>query len=460
VGSGPAPAYSSRVGFVNPFRALGRPPEEEEQRARVALIADDGDVRSLVELLPFLPPEAHRLGPEAARAAASVLGRCSPLQLAWFDQWYRGGWLPKGSPAPTWKDVRLGTLSWARQFRGVVALASFHGNGFVRELAVRLLSDFDDGFELPYLLIRTNDWVPKVRIAAATAALQRVGPSYTEHWLRCLGLLDRLRMAGRRERDCALYVHRVEALLLHADARTHLESALSTGDLAVRRAALRLAFLLPGGERRRLLTIATRDADPLVASEAAKDLLANAPTDGSSSVVAELLHHRFGRIRGRALAAALEQQVPSASDWLERAIFDNARCVREVGRHELSKLENGHRDFAAMYRKRMSESLGRDRTVALEGLAEVGTRDDVDLLLRFLHDPNARVRAAAIAGIGRCAGEAHHDALEAALRDRSSMVRRAVTPFANLCLGRAVVRRARRELRERSAQAPDPLTRR
>jgi len=439
----------------NPFRILAQRAETEEQRTRVALIEKSGDLRSLVELLPFLPPEAHRLGLEAARAATSVLDRSSPLQLAWFDQWYREGWGHGGPHAPAWHDVRLGPLPWARQFRGVVALASFHANGFVREVAVRLLSEFDQGFELPYLLIRTNDWVPKVRVAAAAAALQRVTPAYVEHWLRCLGLLERLRAAQRQDQGGALYLRRVEALLLHDDARERVESALSTGELPIRREVLRLAQLLPGAERRRLLTIASKDADPLIAFGAASGLLRNATEERALDVINQLLHHRLGRVRSLALAAAREQKLPSALGWLERAVFDEARCVREAGRHQLSKLAHEERDFAAMYRKRAAESQGRDRTVALEGLAEVGTRDDLELFLRFLHAGHARLRAAAIVGIGRCAGETHLDELENALRDGSSTVRRAAAPFAKRYLGRGVVLRV---LRERSAQEADRRT--
>lgn len=422
---------------VGPYRVPGRREEDEEQKARLDRIAASGDVRSLVELLPLLPPEAHRLGPDAAKAATSVLERASPSRLAWFDQWYRGGWLPKGPDAPAWRDVRLGRGPWARRFKGVVALASFHANGFVRETAVRLLSELDDGFELPYLLIRTNDWVPKVRIAAATAAAQRTTASYVEHWVRCLGLVDRLRNTQRGERD-APYVRRVEELLLREDARPLLESALSRGELTVRRAVLRRVALLPDGERRRLLTIASRDVDPVIAIDGAKRLLPDA--------AAELLRHPISRVRHLALEAAVARDVSSARDGLEQALFDDARSVRETARHHLSKLDGG-RDFAAAYRKRVSESRGREKIVALEALAEVGTADDLDRFVPLLHDPKARVRAAAIVAIGRWAGEAHLDDLEAALRDRSSVVRRAASPFAKRYLGRGIVHRARRELR-------------
>jgi hypothetical protein len=361
--------------------------------------------------------------------------------------------MPKGPPAPTWKDVRLGSLSWARQYRGVVALASFHANGFVREVAVRLLSELHDGSELPYLLIRTNDWVPKIQVAAASAALKRVTSAYTQHWVRSLGLLDRLRASQRRERGSALYVRRVEALLLHKDARTALESALSTAEaeLPIRRAALRLALLLPSAEHRPLLQIAVRDPDPLIAFDAAKGLLQNATPDVSA--VVHLLDHRIGRIRNLALAAALEHHAPSALDALERAVFDDARCVRELARHELSRLSRAPRDFRTMYRQRVWECHGSARRIALEGLAETGTRDDVELFLGFLQDQDARARAAAIAGLGRCDGENHHDELVAALVDRSSAVRKAAAPFARLHLGRGPVQQVQRALRERASRA-------
>jgi HEAT repeat protein len=121
-------------------------------------------------------------------------------------------------------------------------------------------------------------------------------------------------------------------------------------------------------------------------------------------------------------------------------------------------VEHGDRDFAAIYRRGIAEHAGRDKTVALEGLGEVGGAEDADIFLEFLRDPNARVRAAAIAGIGRCDGNRHLDDLEAALRDPSSTVRRAATPFAKLYLGRDPVQRVRRELRERPARAPDRHT--
>jgi len=435
------------VKLPNPFRVVGRRSDDDADdaaRARIAAIAARGDARSLTELLPFLPPESHRLGAEASRAATAVIERCSPLELAWFDQWYRGGWVQKGPRAPAWKDVRLGSAAWAREHRGVVALASFHASGFVREVAVRLLAERDDGLELPLLLLRTNDWVAKVQVGAGAAVARRVSPAYTAQWLRCLGLVERLRAARRREHDVAAYVRRVEELLLHDDARPRLEAALATGELPVRRAVLRLTSRLPHRARLGVTSIAERDPDPLVAFEAARSALEDPDNLYRDTSIVRLARHRLGRVRALALATAIERAPGIAAAWLEAAVFDPARPVRELARHALCGRGGDAPDFAALYRARVNHGGGCDPIVALEGLAEVGDASDVPLFERFLLDPAARRRAAAVVGIGRCDGARHLDALEAALRDRSATVRRAATPFARRHLGRGVVQRTRR----------------
>lgn len=98
-------AYDCKVSISNPFRVVDSAVEDEERRARIARIAETGNVRSLVELLPFLLPGRHRFGLESAKAVESVLARSAPTQLAAFDQWYRSGWPPKGPPAPEWQDM-------------------------------------------------------------------------------------------------------------------------------------------------------------------------------------------------------------------------------------------------------------------------------------------------------------------------------------------------------------------
>lgn len=198
-----------------------------------------------------------------------------------------------------------------------------------------------------------------------------------------------------------------------------------------------------------MLLAASRDRDPMIAIAAARAILQRAPAADAAAMVDPMIEHPLARVRSLALDAALRLETPNGIVALRRAVFDDARSVRELARYALTKRE-APVDFAPAYRQGVRERHSRDRIPALEGLAEVGSREDVGIFLRFLHVPNARARAAAIAGIGRCDGANHHEDLEAALQDRSSVVRRAADLYAKLHLGRGVSQRLRRASRERS----------
>ena len=70
--------------------------------------------------------------------------------------------------------------------------ASLDANGFVREDAVKRLAKVATGEELPYLLLRLNDWVPQVRDAAREAVLARITPEYAPHFVTYLATFARL----------------------------------------------------------------------------------------------------------------------------------------------------------------------------------------------------------------------------------------------------------------------------
>jgi HEAT repeats len=420
---------------VNPFRIPGRDTIEDEG-ARIARLGESGDLRSILDLLPFLPPEAHPAGSDAADAAHRILGRAIPTQLAWFDSWFRSRWAP-----PKWKDVRLGDAEWARRFPGVVALASFHANGFVREVAVRLLASFEDGSELPFLLVRANDWVAAVQSTALAVLFRRVTVPYAMYWVHCLPLAARLGTALRRKDDLARLRKKIDALLTEPTVRSVLASGLADKELDVRRECLRLASSLAVDEAQPLLLTALADPDPLVANRASDALCARLRSQDVDTVLRPMLSHRVARVRVQAIHTACLHAPQVVVGILRDALLDEARCVRELARYELSRLCHPAPDAADYYRAALGRHEGRVRIAALEGLAETGTREDVPTFRGLLRDANARIRAAAIVGLGRCDPSGHLDELAAALKDSSAKVRRTSFPYARMHLGRHAVRR-------------------
>lgn len=363
-----------------------------------------------------------------------MLERTSPLRLAWFDQEYRRlrRWWTDG-PTRDWNHVQLA----AQECLSVVALASFHESGFVRERAVWRLSDFDDGFELPFLLIRANDWTAKVQQLALTAVTMRIVPAYGEHWLRSLVLVERLRHTDRRAHDLRELSARVDALLLQPELRGILSSALSTGEVALRRECLRLALQLPLSEARPLLRPAMADPDPVVATRSAQALLAN--VSSNDEVLSAALGHPLARVRRLALESAARSDRVASVSLLQSALLDETRSVREVARYELSKPPTVCADFTALYAKAVREHSGRKQRAAFEGLAEAGSREALETFVEFLRHPRAKMRAAAIVGLARYDGSNRLDELQAAMRDPSPIVRRAVREYARRYLGRGAI---------------------
>ena len=104
----------------------------------------------------------------AAAASAAIrrlLEGLPPLKFAYLDQVMR-----KLSPVYRFPELKRGELGKVRvadrDAPFVLGLTSFHSDGYIREEALRRLALGRSGAELPFLLIRMNDWVKEIRLAA------------------------------------------------------------------------------------------------------------------------------------------------------------------------------------------------------------------------------------------------------------------------------------------------------
>ena len=431
----------------------------------------------------WLDDPDRALAERATGAIAGVLGRSGPLDLTWIDltirpPWWHGvgashaGWstppaVPPGSRnrdepagrAHYWTNSRpLGP--WASSDRtgraaanlpprdrerpdvagtNSLGLESLHYDGQVRAVAVGKLAAMTSGAELPYLLIRANDWVEPVRLAAATALAARVCASYAEHFVSCLPLVGRLATCERA--DHGPFVAAVHALLLAPAARDALLGGLRSTEPLVARGCCRLALAAPGPDLVATLAAESRHRDPairLAGSRAGRARLA--PAD-FLALVPTWLADRSAPVRREALLGLVERASGRAEAALRGTLLDPHRSAREVARFYLPRL--GPFDAAAFYRATLGSPPGAALPWALAGLGETGTPADVDLVRPFLSDPAGRVRREAVRAVGRLAGPAHVPALLAALADPHPGVCRAaaaaLSPVARLVPPAALV---------------------
>lgn len=330
--------------------------------------------------------------------------------------------------------------------RCLLGILSASYNGYVREAAVRALAEFHDGFELPFLLLRANDWVPQVKTLAWDAIERRLTPEYVPRFLACLDLIDALYRTQRV--DCRPLLDKIEALLRTPAARTQLIDALRTPNPHARRRLWRtLAPTLAQSDP--LWELALRDAS--VAKDAARHLAEALPANDLALRVKPLLGAPgVAGVAAHLLARLAERNPEVAAPLLDEALFSPAATVRSGAQFYRRSI-----DVAQVYREALAQ---KPSPATALGLGETGTSDDVALLAALVDAPQPMLRAAALTATARLGGESRAPKLLSALRDPSPTVRRAaaraLTPFAHgltaelsaLCLDPSVDTTTRRRL--------------
>lgn len=374
-------------------KLLGRAAEDVAILGELAACAEPA-------LVPHLLPFVFGDDRDVARAAASVLDRAisaailadlAPLEVA-----CRRGWWTYAPSESGWANLRPVEVARFSPFgdveSSVVGVASFHASGYVREAAVTRLDALSGGRELPFLLVRLNDWVTPVAERARLAVERRVVSAYADAFLDSLPIL--LRLAASKRREHAGLLAQVYQLLRESEPT--LRRGLASEDRLVRRISFRLAREAERANATELLHLALCDADTVIRLEAVKDAAARMPTDELAAVLAVIVADPYPPIRREGIGAAADRLGDGANAWLLTAVMDRNQVVREVARFCLRR-RGAVTDFAALYRVRLRDGTPtRELATALVGLGETGTTTDTSVVAPFLEHGRPAVRRAAV----------------------------------------------------------------
>ena len=339
-----------------------------------------------------------------------------PLALARLDLKVREA-LYWHSPSPEAKD-RL--LEWFGPV-GSLGLRSFDRDGRVREGAVQQLAQMRDGSELPFLLIRLNDWVLQVRRKARQAVDRRIHPGYAAHFLHCLPLVYRLREQSRD--DHSEVVGAVAELLRSSECRPVLLRGLHSVSRATRRFSFRLLLEAPADDLLEVLEDVLASEDAVLRLWAARELRKRLTATSLAAVLERLAGDRFMPVRREALYGFAEQPPELAQSRLRPALLDPHRSMRETARFYLSRI--GQQDFAQFYRDRFEGADEGELSLLIAGLGETGIAPDAARIAPLLAHSSIRVRRAAVRAIGRLAADEFGEQMLASLDDEAPSVSRA-----------------------------------
>src|SRR6266853_4922946 len=387
-------------------------------------IADAGEPAVIPDLLPILIMGDRKAILASANAIHRLLGQLKPADFARFDEFVRQSyseWRARREPWYSMNPKDVGHLaSLGEMSVSLLGIASCHTNGYVREAAVGELGKTKTGAELPFILIRANDWVPEIRSSARNYLLNRIRPDYIHHLMDWLPLALRLSKVGRDDHSAILEA--IRGLLASSEAREALREGFESHDHFVRRFCFQLALNSNEADFLTVLQRAFVERDAQVRKEAVYKLHAILPGGGAKELLIRARNDGCMAVRREALHIFAEKYAAEADQEFQSALLDANIAVREEAHYYFQK--KGTVDLRAYYSHRLENSNSRQLCAAIAGVGETGVAKDSQLVERFLNNQHSKVRVATLHTIAKLNPDAYLDKFVLALDDASSKVAR------------------------------------
>lgn len=419
----------------------------------VALIDEMTQYRSWFTILYLssylLNSQNSEIEAAAIKAIAKLLSALRPSDLLLLDYQYRHGNYYTPRYLQQWDELDKSTLeSWKtrKMPTELFGLASCHRNGFVREAALEHLSSnlsSAKGSEIPFLLIRTGDWVEEVRTIALNNLEKIVEEQYLVNFLPHLEVVHRMslrvRDAGLEKRQFLL--ERIEVLLKTPENRKLLISGLDSKkfkDYLSRRRCLALLEESPGkssSETEAIISHLTLDPDisiRLALTRLAEDL----SPDRRIPILEKIAAEGTSLERREALRTLFDLRQDGGEELAINALLDRSASVRNLARWKLRTLAPDF-DCRSFYQKSITQDLERqEKATALIGLSETGTAEDAATIEEYARSPDLILKKAAIKSLAKLDASKYLDFFVATLAGEdaglSREARQALAPRARL----------------------------
>ena len=300
----------------------------------------------------------------------------------------------------------------------VAGLLSLHKNGFVREVAVRFLASCQTGQEIPFLLIRQNDWVNSISVAAHRICVEKLSSEYLVHFAREIDLIFHLLECKRR--DLSQMVNQFVDLLIAPNNQSHLKEAVTYSSRKHGRTFVSYLLDRKGDHLADTIKAGVDCKDMLIRAKCVRHADDHLTLAECEAMVDHLILDKFASVRQEAYELKARLFPDRSDDVWKHCLFDKRRSLRETA---IFYLQKANHDVAALCRDRLSRD--RNNLPALSGLSSTGDRADLETLFGYLITPFASRRAEAIRGVGRIGGKTDLIKLQTLLLDESSRVVRA-----------------------------------
>ena len=402
--------------------------DPDDLKILLTKIEEGGDIFAV----PYLPTYLLKLDSRSAILIAGTIDRLlrqiPAASLPQFDErlrkqhWYgsyrdaryRNWYTLSPRQVPALLDFNV----FASSLLGVL---SFHHNGYVREAATMALDTIKDGSEIPFLLLRANDWVRVIREIARKALMDRCKPDYAEYFTANLPLVTRLESCDRA--DHTHLINSIVSQLEKVESWRFLLAGIQSEDIKERRAAFFIAIRTSNSKLRiQVIELGIQSQDSLIRVRSAQMVDLITDPNQFELALSVLRADPFMPVRLAGLRYTIELSTDKAVDALKGALLDKHISIREFARFHLNKLEP--MDYREFYRGVMS-SIQQSRVyAAIGGLGETGVAEDDVLILPYVKHRLVKYRAAALRALAKLNLHQHTETFLTSLEDESPKVSR------------------------------------
>lgn len=393
-------------------------------------IEANGQVAAVFSLFHFLDWDDQEFARAVAASMHRLFQKLSLHDFLAFDEgirrsswnsWNSGGYTVVKPPRNIAGLARFGDQSYF-----LVGIFSCHADGHTREAAVRVLAGCKTGEELPFVLVRLNDWVENVRKAAADTLDTRIHEQYIVHFVKFLPLV--LRLTGSRRQDHRPTIDRIKNLFVAPEAASSLEEGMCSPDRMTRRFCYSMALSTDSSERlASLVRRALAEKDVRIALDAIRALSRVAALPVSKEIIDLALGSSVPTVRLEALRFVIEKFSDSAREESQKALLDRNSGVRQQAQFYLQK--SGGLNVCDFYVKALSAASSTALPVVLAGLGESCSKSQIELVKPYMTSERSIVRARALQSIASLDRNYPPSDFLKALEDGSNQVVRVASIF-------------------------------
>ena len=392
-------------------------PETRDYRAALSEILAAEHPNAISELFQLTTLSDFGSAMAATDAIHQLVTAAPVNELPWLEEIVRARSPYSSDYLLNWDKYKPAKLRVFKRFgeasTSLLGIASFHQNGYVREEAIKRLSEVTTGAEVPFLILRLNDWVSQVRKAAYEAIHSRIKPEYGRAFLHNQFLLARLEYAGRANHKPTIQA--INDLLLSEPCRAELLQALQSTDHYVKRGSFKLALSLRDADLKQVVELALAHDDTVIRSWAAQAISSVADKTTFASLFERMKHDRFMPLRRAALRIMVQLNSPVLNDELLAALLDSHASIREEARYHLKKIQPI--DLADFYRQHLAGASGPLLYPVISGLGETGSKEDARLVVSYTSHEMSKIRRAALKAVAALDRDAHLELFMKALED-------------------------------------------